>query len=133
MSPNDQHSNLNARKWNVRAETYDKKRFDFMRFMQKRTIELIDLRHGMHVLDIGCGTGWAVRYIAKLLHDKGEFYGIDISPRMIERAIEQTPLDGNIHFQIGSSEELPFPAGKIDVVLCTNSFHHYKNPMKVLS
>lgn len=132
MPISDKHGNLNAEKWNARAETYDQSRFDFMRFMQKRTIRFVALKPGISLLDIGCGTGWAVRYTAKLLDGKGNFYGIDISSRMIERAIEQTSQQSNIRFQVANAEALPFPDESFDVLLCTNSFHHYKNPIRVL-
>jgi ubiquinone/menaquinone biosynthesis C-methylase UbiE len=132
MIESHMHSDLNARKWNVRAETYDKRRFDYMRFMQNRTIKLITIRYGISLLDIGCGTGWAVRKVAKLADREGTFCGIDISPRMIEKAMEQIPEGWDIQFQIASAEKLPFFSAKFDVVLCTNSFHHYKNPAKVL-
>ncbi|MGA2615412.1 MAG: methyltransferase domain-containing protein [Spirochaetia bacterium] len=133
MSREDEHSRLNAEKWNRRAKTYDRRRFDFMRFMQSRTLHLIDVRKGMSFLDIGCGTGWAVRRTAQLLNGVGKFYGIDISPQMIEKANEQTLKGRNIKFKVGNAEELPFGNGTFDVVLCTNSFHHYKNPKKVLT
>jgi ubiquinone/menaquinone biosynthesis C-methylase UbiE len=132
MPIDDKHGNLNAEKWNARAETYDQRRFDFMRFMQKRTIALVALKPGISLLDIGCGTGWAMRYTAKLLDGKGNFHGIDISPRMIERAIEQTSQESNIQFHVANAEALPFPDESFDVLLCTNSFHHYKNPIEVL-
>ncbi|NEO01876.1 MAG: class I SAM-dependent methyltransferase, partial [Moorea sp. SIO3I7] len=37
-------------------------------------------------LDVGCGTGWAVREAAKQLKS-GKACGIDISPKMIENAL----------------------------------------------
>lgn len=64
MDPHTEHTRLNERKWDSRAATYDRKRFDYFRWMQKRVVRLIDLRPGLHFLDIGCGTGWAVRYVA---------------------------------------------------------------------
>ena len=102
IDENDKHSDLNAQKWNARAETYDQRRFDFMRFMQKRTIDLVTIRHGMSLLDIGCGTGWAVRHAAKRSNENGSFCGIDISPRMIEKATAQTPENRNIQFQVAN-------------------------------
>ncbi|MFR7358928.1 MAG: class I SAM-dependent methyltransferase [Dorea longicatena] len=31
-------------------------------------------------------------------------------------------------FLVGDSENLPFENESFDVVICTNSFHHYPNP-----
>ncbi len=67
MDRNTQHAEMNERKWDARAATYDYKRFDYFRWMQQRVIRLIALRPGLRFLDIGCGIGWAVRYMASLL------------------------------------------------------------------
>lgn len=61
-----EHAELNERKWDSRAATYDEKRFDYFRYMQKRLIALIPLKENLHFLDLGCGTGWAVRHVAHL-------------------------------------------------------------------
>jgi ubiquinone/menaquinone biosynthesis C-methylase UbiE len=133
MDPNTERAELNEHKWDLRAATYDQKRFDYFRWMQQRVIRLIDLRPGMHFLDIGCGTGWAVRHVASLLRDDGEFYGIDISGNMIETAQVQSRGFGNVHFYKASAEQIPLESGSVDRAICTNSFHHYSDPSKVLA
>jgi ubiquinone/menaquinone biosynthesis C-methylase UbiE len=133
MDRNTHHAKINERKWDARAATYDDKRFDYFRWMQQRVIRLIDLRPGLRFLDVGCGTGWAVRYVAGLLQDKGMFYGVDISGNMIERAQAQSRGLGNAHFYKASAEQLPLESGSVDCAICTNSFHHYLNPLKVLA
>jgi len=128
MRTSDEHGKINAAKWDKRAETYDQKRFDFMRFIQKRTVDLIGLKPGMALLDVGCGTGWATRYVASLAAGQGRFCGIDISPGMIERAEAQS-TEGT-EFRLGNSEQLPYTDGSFDRIICTNSFHHYRDPLK---
>jgi len=123
---------LNERKWDQRSRTYDQKRFDYFRWMQQQAIRLIDLRPGMHFLDIGCGTGWAVRYVAGLLHDEGDFSGVDISSGMIEKAQSQSQGLEPVHFCQANVERLPFEDETVDAALCTNSFHHYPDPVKAL-
>ena len=34
---------------------------------------------------------------------------------------------------IGDSENLPFAKDAFDVVVCTNSFHHYPNPQAFIN
>jgi ubiquinone/menaquinone biosynthesis C-methylase UbiE len=128
-----QHAELNEKKWDLRAETFDDKRFNYFRFMQKRLVSLLDLKPNQRLLDLGCGTGWAVRYAASLINGRGEFYGIDISSKMIERAIANSSNYRNVHFYQTSVEQLPFEINFFDFVICSNSFHHYFNPDKVLS
>ncbi len=133
MSSESKHAELNAKKWDSRAETYDAKMFDVMRYMQERVIALLPLKENLCFLDIGCGTGWAVRRVANLVNQRGEFCGIDLSPKMLERAVENSRDFKMVHFYQGNAEELPFQDSFFDVMLCTNSFHHYLHPTRALN
>ncbi len=133
MDPHSEHAELNERKWDSRAVTYDQKRFDYFRWMQQRVIRLIDLKPGLRFLDVGCGTGWAVRYVAGLLKDQGEFYGVDLSGKMIEAAQAQSGGFDHVHFYKANAGQIPLESGGVDCAICTNSFHHYAEPVKVLS
>jgi ubiquinone/menaquinone biosynthesis C-methylase UbiE len=84
-------------------------------------------------LDIGCGTGWAVCYAASLVKNEGRFYGIDISSKMIEKAVKNCGGCENIHFYKADAATLPFEDDFFDSIICTNSFHHYFSPSKVLN
>jgi len=66
--------------------------------MQKRLVSLLDLKENQRLLDLGCGTGCAVRHTASLVHDREEFDGIDISSKMIEKAEASFPAYKNVHF-----------------------------------
>jgi ubiquinone/menaquinone biosynthesis C-methylase UbiE len=132
MNSKSQQFELNERKWDRRSATYDHKRFDYFRRMQRQVLGLIDLKPGLHFLDIGCGTGWAVRYMAERLQDAGEFCGVDISGAMIEIATAQAHEHPDAHFYKSSAEQLPLDNNTVDCAICTNSFHHYPDPAKVL-
>jgi ubiquinone/menaquinone biosynthesis C-methylase UbiE len=134
MEKEREHAKLNIKKWNSRAETYDKSfhRFYF-HFTQKRVLSLLNLHENQCFLDMGCGTGWAVRYAASLVKNKGKFYGIDISPKMIEKAKRNCAGCENTYFYKADAAALPFKNAFFDFIICTNSFHHYFNPSKVLN
>ena len=79
------------------------------------------------LLDCGCGTGPMI----SLLHDKDSsrhYVGLDITPKMIEVAKSKN-LKGT-EWIVGDCEALPFEDESFDVIICTNSFHHYPNPQK---
>jgi ubiquinone/menaquinone biosynthesis C-methylase UbiE len=127
------HARLNEKMWDSRAETYDKlfHRFYF-HFTQKRVVSLLNLQENQCFLDMGCGTGWGVRYAASLVKNRGTFYGIDISSKMIEKADKNCGGCENIYFYKADAAALPFENDFFDFIICTSSFHHYFNPSKVL-
>jgi ubiquinone/menaquinone biosynthesis C-methylase UbiE len=108
MDEETEHTRLNEEKWDGRAKTFDERRFNYFRSMQKRLVSLLDLKENQHLLDLGCGTGWAVRYAARLVNECGEFYGIDISAKMIEKAKASSTDYKDAHFYQTSAEQLPF-------------------------
>ncbi len=125
---------LNEAKWDQWADTLDGdgRKYVFLREAQTRVISLLDLYPNVHFLDVGCGTGWAVGQVAKLASDQGSFYGVDLSPRMIERAKSNFRGRPNLHFLQASADSIPLESDFLDMLICTNSFHHYPNPLKAL-
>jgi ubiquinone/menaquinone biosynthesis C-methylase UbiE len=132
MNDSARHAVRNAAKFDAWAATYEDQRFDFFRRMQKRVLSLLELRKNAAFLDIGCGTGWAVRAAAELVGPGGDAFGIDLSPQMIQKATEAAQGTRNAHFKNANAEKLPFKLNVFDFIICTMSFHHYLNPDKAV-
>jgi len=77
-------------------------------------------------LDIGCGTGASVRYLAGQGYDA---VGVDVSPLAIERAAAAAePLGGAIDFRrLDFLVDEP-PAGPFDLVFDRGCFHVFDDP-----
>lgn len=116
------------------AAKYDQFRISpWFQYTQRLSIEQFNLTPESRALDVGCGTGFAVVYMVDALGiSKG--CGIDIAPVMIDKACQKVPdhLRDRIEFRQASSDQVPYPNGSFDHVLCTNSFHHYPDPIKAL-
>ena len=128
----DEHLARNERMWDRRAEDFDARRFDYFRILQRRVLSLMPLRKGITFLDVGCGTGRAVLEAHRRLEGEGSFHGIDLSPGMIERASENAAGLTGVDFTVADAEHLPFDDASIDLIVCTNSFHHYPRPVSSL-
>ena len=132
MKNEKEHIELNQQKWDSWAKSFDRKIYDFFRFMQKRTISLTALKEKDYFLDIGCGTGWAVRHASRIIKENGKVFGIDLSTKMIEIAKANSLNNQNVFFFQTNAENLPFEDNFFEFIICTNSFHHYLDPLKVL-
>ena len=126
------HNAANDQKWSQRAATYDDARHDYFRFMQRELIALTRISAPAAFLDLGCGTGWAVRYVADRLKGNGRFVGVDIASGMIERARRKADGLPNVEFYQASVDHLPLDDNAFDVAICSNSFHHYLRPAEAL-
>jgi ubiquinone/menaquinone biosynthesis C-methylase UbiE len=84
------------------------------------------LSKGDRVLDIGCAKGFLVKDLVALGIDA---YGIDVSKYAIMNC--EPEVVGRL--QIGSAEELPFPDGSFDAVLCINTLHNLPRDLAKLA
>ena len=81
----------------------------YLRFREERTqpfrdlLQLIKVRAGLSVLDLGCGTGEPTAELAKLLPGS-EVLGVDSSPEMIEKASGVARED--FRFELKSIEDI---------------------------
>jgi ubiquinone/menaquinone biosynthesis C-methylase UbiE len=76
------------------------------------------------VLDVGCGTGYLLRTLARHYPAAEELAGIDAAPNMIETARRHTD-DERLAFTSGVAERLPYPDASIDLVVSSTSFDHW--------
>ena len=85
----------------------------------KKLISTYSLNNSSRILDIGCGKGYLLFEIKKILPD---IYvcGIDIS----EYAIIQALSDTNLHLNIGNATKLPWPDKQFDLAFSINTFHN---------
>ena len=81
----------------------------------KRLVALIEPRAGDEVLDVGCGVGIGPVFLAEQFGCR--VVGVDITPRMIERAQERADRHGVrdlVSFRVADMHRLPFEAFRFD-------------------
>jgi ubiquinone/menaquinone biosynthesis C-methylase UbiE len=71
---------------------------------------------GSHVLDLGCGPGYATLDLARLVGVAGRVTGVDVSPRFVAHLQARAAAHGlaNVSAQVQDVEALDLPAGHFD-------------------
>lgn len=124
------YKKLSENAFNIQAKTYDTdKNGKHARTLYQHIINTLSILQFSNVLDVGCGTGEILSAIRKL-YPTVSLQGIDISQEMLKQA-ENKKID-NVKLYLGDAEHLPFEKAKFDVLICTDSFHHYPNPQRTI-
>ena len=76
------------------------------------------------VLDVGCGSGWAARFMAERARD-GRVVGIDVSDEMVRLARGESVDYPNVEFQVASAEQLPFNNAEFTHSFSMESLYYY--------
>jgi len=101
-----------------------------------KAVRVMPLKRNSKVIELGCGTGWASRRMAKIAID-GEVVGIDLLESMIETAKQFTAKDKshnyeNLSFTVADAENIPYPDNYFDYAISITSFSWWRNPNRGL-
>jgi SAM-dependent methyltransferase len=80
--------------------------------------------YGKRVVDLGCGFGWASRWMCE--HGAASVLGLDLSQKMIERA-KTTTVDAAIEYRIADLETLTLPEQAFDLAYSALAFHYVQD------
>ncbi len=116
-------------KFNKQARSYDSGNYGrHARGLYDSVLHRLDQFSFNKLLDVGCGTGNLLSEIS-IKYDV-QIAGVDLTPNMLDIAHDK--LGDKADLRVGDSENLPFDDYSFDMVICTDSFHHYPHPDKVL-
>ena len=98
-------------------------------------IKTMGLENGDVVADIGAGSGYFSRKMAKAVAPDGKVYAVDIQPEMIEYLTEAAKGEGveNIEPVLGETADPKLPAASIDWMLLTDVYHEFQQPEPMLA
>jgi ubiquinone/menaquinone biosynthesis C-methylase UbiE len=97
----------------------------------EQTLALMDIQPEDRILDLGCGTGWASRRMARIA-TTGEVVGLDVADEMLRRAEQSSSAFRNVRFAWGSAENIPEADNAFNKVLSVESFYYYADQGKAL-
>jgi ubiquinone/menaquinone biosynthesis C-methylase UbiE len=98
-------------------------------------IRTMGLKDGDVVADLGCGTGYFARRMARAVAPRGRVYAVDIQPEMLDllkRRVEEERIT-NIVPVLGETEDPKLPEGALDWVLLVDVYHELQQPNATLA
>jgi SAM-dependent methyltransferase len=98
-------------------------------------IQLLRLKEGMAVADIGAGSGYFTERLSRAVGATGKVYATDIQPgmlRLLEIRKKQQGLS-NVEVVRGSMESTGLPAESIDLALMVDVYHEFGKPEAMLA
>jgi SAM-dependent methyltransferase len=92
-----------------------------------------DCRAAACALDCGTGTGALIRALPADLANRLQVHGVDRSPAMLaQAALELGRLGQAAQFHRADVRELPFPNGRVDLVMSAHMLEHLPDPLEGL-
>jgi ubiquinone/menaquinone biosynthesis C-methylase UbiE len=93
------------------AATYGR-RGRWIERMRGTAVRRLELRHGDHVLDVGCGTGGSFAHLVEAVGPTGRVTGVDLSDEMAAIARARVGEAGwdNVEVVVGEAASAPLPS-----------------------
>jgi ubiquinone/menaquinone biosynthesis C-methylase UbiE len=100
----------------------------------ERVMDLLGIKRGAAVTDIGAGSGWFTVRSARRVGAEGLVYAVEINPeyvRHIKRRAKREKLP-NIRTILGKPDDPLLPRNSIDAALLLKTYHEIERPIAFL-
>jgi ubiquinone/menaquinone biosynthesis C-methylase UbiE len=116
-----------AADWLERDEREAEERTDLL-------VQELHLTPGMRVADVGAGTGYVSRRIARAVGPQGRVEAIDVQPEMIDRLAERSRRENlpQIHPVLGAVDDVRLPPDSVDMAIMVDVYHELEHPYEML-
>ena len=101
----------------------------------ERVLDTMGLRPGDVVADVGCGSGYYARRMARRVQPGGRVYCEDIQPEMLD-IMRQRAADAGvtgIEAVLGTPTDPRLPAGAVDWIIIADVYHEMSDPEPMLA
>lgn len=100
----------------------------------QRVMDILGIKEGTHVADIGAGSGWFAFRAAKRAGSTGIVYAVDINPEAIAFINRRIQRDGirNVHATLSEEDDPKLPKNGVDSVLLLKTYHEVAHPVLLM-
>lgn len=104
------------------------------RLQINRVMDILEIRPGKTVADIGAGSGWFTVRAARRVTGTGMVYAVDINPEATGYIDKRAQKEGlhNVKTILSKSDDPELPANSIDSVLLLKTYHEVDKPVTLL-
>ena len=104
------------------------------RLQIERVMDILDIRVGKSVADIGAGSGWFTVRAAKRVGDSGFVYAVDINPEAAHYIDDRVRKEGfhNVKTILNQPDDPMLPPKSVDAVLLLKTYHEVSHPVILL-
>ncbi|MCY3845275.1 MAG: methyltransferase domain-containing protein [Acidobacteria bacterium] len=101
----------------------------------ERVLDAMGLRPGDVVADVGCGSGYFARRMARRVQPGGTVYCQDIQPEMLDIMRGHAAREGvrGIEAVLGTPTDPRLPAGAMDWIIIADVYHEMSDPEPMLA
>jgi len=103
----------------------------FEKGLRERGLELLSVKEGEVVLEIGVGTGFSTREIARSVTAAGRAYGIDLTPQILkltEKRLRKAGLMDRVELHEGDARAMPYEDNMFDAVYMAATLELFDTP-----
>ena len=99
-----------------------------------KALELLGLKPGMVVADVGAGSGYYTIRMAKRVGPTGKIYANDIQPEMLTLLRKQLEKEkvANVEAVLGTETDPKLPKGELDMIIMVDVYHEFAQPQRML-
>ncbi len=96
----------------------------------KKLLELLKLKDGEVVADIGAGSGYYTFRMAELVGDKGKVLAVDIQQEMLDIISNRMKKEkvANVETVLGAEADPKLKAESVDTILLVDVYHEFAQP-----
>ena len=103
------------------------------RAYKQQVLDLLGLRPGQTVVDIGCGPGTDLASMAAVVGPNGTVIGVDRDPAMVTEARARLADRSLVEIRSGDVHALPLEDGSVDRARTDRVLQHVADPSQVLA